>query len=199
VRLSSGKMSSRTGEVIVALDFIAEIADAAQARIKEANPELVEDRELAESMALAAIKYSTLKGNILQDSVFDKEQALSFEGASGPYLQYTYARIQSVLRKAADVGMASALVRTPAQAYTIERLVYRFEAITKEAVVERAPHKVAQYLTELAGSFNTFYAQEKIADPDDEFAPYKLALTTAVGHTLKNGLWLLAIKAPERM
>jgi len=83
--------------------------------------------------------------------------------------------------------------------YPIERLLYRWPEITKVALAERAPHLVARYLTDLAGAFNTLYAQEKIADAADEFAPYKAALAKAVGQTLQNGLWVLGIPAPERM
>lgn len=199
VRLTTGKMSSRTGDVIAAVDFISEIADTAQARIAQTSPELAEDRALAQQIALGAIKYATLKGNILQDTIFDKEEALSFEGASGPYLQYTHARICSVLAKAATAGVVPNAAVTPEHPYLLERLLYRFEEVTQEAVVSRAPHKVAQYLTDLAGAFNTFYAQEKIADPADEYASYKAHIAQSVAQTLKNGLWLLGIEAPERM
>lgn len=199
VRLSTGKMSSRTGDVIAALDFIDEIKKAAEERMSESSPELANDTELTEAIALAAIKYATLKGNILQDSVFDKESALSFEGASGPYLQYTHARIRSVADKADAVGVVPNIKAVPETPYVLEKVLYRFPEVTLEAAEERAPHKVTQYLTDLAGEFNTFYAKEKIADPSDEYASYKLMLALAVGQTLKNGLWLLGIKAPERM
>ncbi len=199
VRLTTGKMSSRTGEVIAAIDFIEEITDTAQERIASATPELAQDRALAQQIALGAIKYATLKGNMLQDMVFDKEAALSFEGASGPYLQYTHARICSVLAKAADAGIVPSTDAAPEEAYALEKILYRFPEVVEEAMLHRAPHKVAQYLTELAGMFNSFYAQEKIADPSDPHAPYKARVAQSVAQTLKNGLWLLGIEAPERM
>ncbi len=202
VRLSTGKMSSRTGDVIAANDFIAEITDAAATRIA-ATAQTGEvgqvDRALAEQIAIGAIKYTTLKGSILQDTVFDKEQALSFEGASGPYLQYTHARINSVLEKAAAVGVMSGTETVPEAPYAVERLLYRYPEVIADALVERAPHKVATFLTELASAFNTLYAQEKIADPSDQYAPYKATLAAAVGQTLKNGLWVLGIEAPDQM
>ena len=196
VRLTSGKMSSRTGDIIPALDFIDEIAAVAHERLEASNED---NPTLAVDIAIGAIKYATLKGNILQDTIFDKEKALSFEGASGPYLQYTHARIHSVLRKAAAAGIVSASTNAPEESYEIEKILYRFEEVVQEAVIERAPHKVATFLIELAGLYNSFYAQEKIADPTDECAPYKAALSQAVAQTLKNGLWVLGIKAPERM
>ncbi len=199
VRLTTGKMSSRTGEVIPALTFIEEIAEAAKARIYEHNPKLAEDTKLVQSIALGAIKYATLKGNILQDTIFDKEQALSFEGASGPYVQYTHARIHSVLAKASTAGISGDASNAPQQPYAVEKILYRFEEVIVEAVKERAPHKVATYLIELAGVYNSFYAQEKIADSDDVYASYKVALSQAVAQTLKNGLWVLGIEAPKKM
>jgi arginyl-tRNA synthetase len=81
----------------------------------------------------------------------------------------------------------------------LERILYRFPEVVETALRERAPHTVVTYLTELAGTFNTFYAHEVIADASDEFAPYKALLTQAVATTLKNGLWTLGIEAPKRM
>lgn len=197
VRLSTGKMSSRTGDVISALDFIEDLKQAALERMKDSPTE--GDEELASAVAIAAIKYTTLKGSITQDSVFDKEKALSFEGDSGPYLQYTHARICSVLEKAKLAGVEASTQNAPSEPYEIEKILYRFPEVVSEALAQRAPHKLTTYLTELAGEFNSFYAQEKIADPSNEYAPYKAAIASAVRQTLKNGLWTLGIKAPERM
>jgi arginyl-tRNA synthetase len=191
VRLASGKMSSRTGDVITAVDFIEEVATAAYQKMTH--------MEVAQDVAIAAIKYATLHGSIRQDSVFDKEKALSFEGDSGPYLQYTFARINSVLEKAALAGVLPSAQLTPATTYAVEKLVYQFPEIIATALAERAPHKLAGYLTELASAFNSFYAVEKIADVTDEYAPYKAAIADAVRITLKNGLWTLGIKAPQAM
>jgi len=198
VRLSTGKMSSRTGDVILALDFIEEIATVAHDKIVEsgmAKP----TTELAQAIALGAIKYATLKGNIEQDSVFDTNKALSFEGDSGPYLQYTHARICSLLEKAEAVGVIPNLAIAPEIPYVVEKILYRFPEVVAEAWLERAPHLVVTYVTELAGAFNTFYAHEKIADASDTYAPYKAAVAEAVATTLKNGLWAIGIEAPERL
>ncbi|MBP6924548.1 MAG: arginine--tRNA ligase [Candidatus Pacebacteria bacterium] len=193
VRLSTGKMSSRTGDVIPAIDFIEEVAEAVKEKTTKDN------HQLATDIAIAAIKYATLKGSILQDSIFDKEKALSFEGDSGPYLQYTFARIHSVLAKAIEAGVHGSTQLPPHEAHEVEKIVYQFPEVIAIALAERAPHKVTTYLTELAGAFNSFYAVEKIADATDEYAPYKVALAKAVAITLKNGLWTLGIKTPEKM
>lgn len=198
VRLTSGKMSSRTGDVISALSFIEEIAGLAQAKIVQAGV-VVANKSLATDIAIGAIKYATLRGNISQDTIFDTEKALSFEGDSGPYLQYTHARICSVLEKAKEAGIVGNIEKVGEVPYEVEKVLYRFEEVIKTAFEERAPHKVVTYLTQLAGMFNTFYAHEKIADVSDEYAPYKVAIAQAVGQTLKNGLWVLGIKAPTSM
>ncbi len=198
VRLTTGKMSSRTGDVVSAVDFIGEVADAALERMVatgSTNPE----RDIAEMVAIGAIKYATLHGSILQDSIFDKDRALSFEGDSGPYLQYTHARIGSVLEKAAGVGVTPSTSTPPPVPYPVERLLRAFPEILETALHERAPHQVVTYLTALASAFNAFYATERIADAGDECAPYKAAVASAVQTTLKNGLWVLGIPAPERM
>lgn len=198
VRLAEGKMSSRTGEVVPAMDFIEEVADAAAAKMDEGG-KIAPSDELAKDIALGAIKYATLRGSILQNSVFDKDKALSFEGDSGPYLQYTHARIVSVLEKAKQEGIVSNASSAPEIPYLLEKILYRFEEVVLDAQRERAPHKVTVYLTELAGTFNAFYSEEKIADSTDVYAPYKVAVTDAVRITLKNGLWALGIKAPTKM
>lgn len=198
VRLSTGKMSSRTGDVIPALDFIDEVSDAAAAKMDEGG-KIAPTEALARDIAIGAIRYATLHGSIFQNSVFDKEKALSFEGDSGPYLQYTHARIVSVLEKAKGVGVVPATDGMPDEAYPIEKYLYQFEEVVKEALDDRAPHKVAVYLTELAGAFNAFYGKETIADASDKYAPYKAGIAEAVRITLKNGLWVLGIKAPSKM
>jgi arginyl-tRNA synthetase len=198
VRLATGKMSSRTGDVIPALSFIDEVAARATEKMVESG-RTAPSEELARDIAIAAIKYATLRGNVLQNSVFDKEQALSFEGESGPYLQYTAARAHSVLKKAAEEGIAPGIKNAPEAPFALERILYRFPEVVARALEDRSPHHVAQFLTELAGSFNTFYAQERIADASDPASGYKVALTEAVAITLRNGLYLLGIKTPKEM
>ncbi len=194
--LSTGKMSSRLGNVLTGESLLADMEAAAAERVQEraaANP------ALAEAVAVAALKYQILRQAVGSDIVFDKEKSLSFEGASGPYLQYTYARIQSVLAKASSLQLVASLTVPPAAPYAVEKYLYRFPEVTAAALAARSPHLLVTFLTELAGQFNSFYAQEPIATLEDELAPYKLALASAVGETLKTGLHLLGIRAPEKM
>ncbi len=105
----------------------------------------------------------------------------------------------SVVDKAAGVGVIPQLSNMPDTPCILERILYRYPEVVEEALKERAPHLVVTFLTQLAGEFNSFYAKEKIADKDDEYAPYKTMLTSAVATTLKNGLWVLGIEAPDKL
>lgn len=195
--LTTGKMSSRKGNVLTGESLLAEVAEAARERANESRAEDIE--KLTRQIAVAAIKYQILRYSVGSNIVFDKEKALSFEGDSGPYLQYTYARAKSVIEKAVTNGVVERVDNSPTEPYMIEKILYRFPEVIEVALAERAPHHVVTYLTELAGAFNSFYAHEQIADPSDIYAPYKVALTKAVATTLKNGLWVLGIEAPEKM
>lgn len=194
--LTTGKMSSRKGNVLTGESVLEETEALAAERASE-------NVDVSTDVAVAALKYQILKSGVGANIVFDKEKALSFEGDSGPYLQYTHARINSVLERAEAEGLRPpydlATTQAPETPYELERILYRFPEVVLKAAREREPHHVLTFLTEVAGAFNTFYAHEKIADKTDEYAPYKAALAAAVGQTLKNGLHLLGIKSPERM
>jgi arginyl-tRNA synthetase len=195
--LTTGKMSSRKGNVLTGESLLEEMEEEARAKAEASRADDID--ELTKMVAVAALKYQILRQAPGTNIVFDKERALSFEGDSGPYLQYTHARLVSVLQKAKAANVQVSYKVLPEDTYLIEKIITRYEEVVAEALIERAPHKVTTYLTELAGAFNTFYAHEKIADGSDPFAPYKLAVAQAVQSTLKNGLWILGIKAPEQM
>lgn len=195
--LTTGKMSSRKGNVLTGESILEELKEESLKKAEQSRAENV--HELGEQVAVGALKYQILKHGVGTNIVFDKEKALSFEGDSGPYLQYTHARITSVLEKAAQAGVGLSFAHAPETPYDIEKVLYRFEEVVADAAIECEPQKVVTYLTALAGMFNSFYAQEKIADSSDEFAPYKVAIAQAVQQTLKNGLFVLGIQAPVRM
>lgn len=196
LRLPSGKMSSRTGEVITGESLLADLEAAVRERQKEGARE--GDASVITDVAVAAIKYAILKQAIGHDVIFERERALSLEGDSGPYLQYTYARTRAILEKAGETGVVPNAEGARPSVNDVERLLYRFPEVVERAADEYAPQLVAAYLTELASAFNTWYGAVRIVDDSAE-APYKVALTHAVGVTLKNGLWTLGIRAPERM
>ena len=192
LRLTTGKMSSREGNVITASDLIRDVIEKTSVRN--------EDPLVAEQVAMGAIKYSILKSTAGSDIVFDFEQSLSLEGDSGPYLQYALVRAKSILAQAKEnAGNAAeqSSAAKPAETYLLERLIIRFPEIVRRAQEELAPHHVAHYLTQLASEWNSFYAKERIIGGDYE--SYKLELAQAFVHTMQNGLHLLGIPTPERM
>lgn len=190
LRLPMGKMSSRTGDVITATALL----DETKGRIMKNVEGVTED--IAEAAGVAAVKYSILRQSKEKDIIFDFDRSLSFEGDSGPYLQYTYARTRSILEKAKDAAIA---VEASHKDYgVLQKLLVRFPEVVLRAMGEREPHYVANYLIAIAREFNSFYGNTTILD-EGEDQSYKLALTKAVGLTLKNGLWLLGITAPAKM
>lgn len=200
LRLPTGKMSSRTGDVITAETLIDQVKEKVLEKIKEREFSAEEKENIAEMVAIGAIKYSILRQSIGGDIVFDFEKSISFEGDSGPYLQYTAVRAKSVLEKAPSSKL-QALSSVPENwdSTEVERMLYRFPEIVERAGKEYAPHHLVTYLTELASAFNSFYGNNKIISEEDPTSSYKVALTESVYHVLKNGLHLLGIKVPERM
>lgn len=190
------KMSSRLGNTPI----VSDILDAVNTEVYDRAGDRELSQDQADMISIAAVKYAVLRTQAGKNINFDPETSLSFEGDSGPYLQYTYARSQSILRKAAQQGIAVDNNR-PADWKTtdIERILYRYPLIIEQAFGDLAPHTVVTYITELAQTFNSWYAQGKIVDVDDETSGYKLALTDATSQVIKNGLWILGIDAPSEM
>jgi arginyl-tRNA synthetase len=196
MRLPEGKMSSRTGNIVTGESLIDGLIDAATERAKESRAE--DAATLAKQIAVAAIKFQILKGAIGKDMVFDEAKALSLEGDSGPYVQYSYARAMSVLRAGAEAGIEPAVEAPETEGEKgIARLVMRYPDVALRAQAEIAPHHVAQYVGTLASAYNSWYAHEHVLGTPD--APRRLALTQAVATTIKNALNLLGIEAPEKM
>jgi len=188
LKLPSGKMSSRTGEVISAESLIEEVKE----RVKG-----------DEGVAIGAIKYMILRQSIGQDIIFDFEKSVSTEGDSGVYLQYAHARANSILEKAGKRGDARGERKNN---HEIEKLLYRFPEIVERAGKEYAPNFIVTYLTELAASFNNFYAHEPVLSStklgtgeEGPESAYRLAIVEAFKTVMKNGLTVLGIPAPERM
>lgn len=204
LRFASGKMSSRKGNVITAEDLIEQVKEKVFEKIKDRDFRDEEKNSVAETVAIGAIKYSILRQAIGGDIIFDFEKSISFEGDSGPYLQYAHTRAKSVLEKAQSAKMVSSekVSRTLLEKWEtteLEKYLYKFEEVVERAGGEYAPHHIVTYLTELASIFNSFYASEKIIDEGDPYSPYKIALTQATAQILKSGLNLLGIKVSERM
>ncbi len=199
LRLPSGKMSSRTGEVVTAEALLAEIGGMVRDKIRDRDYDDELKDAIVDAVSVGAVKFSILRQAPGSDIIFDIEKSVSFEGDSGPYLQYTATRARSVLDKAKQEGVTSSTTRVPESISLFERLLARFPEVVSRAGEERAPHHVVTYLLELASAFNHFYGNEQIVDAKDEFSPYKIALTTALRQVIGEGLWILGITLPERM
>ncbi len=201
LRLPSGIMSSRTGDVISAESLIEEARAKVFEKISERDYDQTIKEDVTEKVALASIRYSILKQAPGKDIIFDFEKSLSFEGDSGPYLQYTATRAKSILKKAESEGVVLASGAQPEnwQIKNIEKILNRFPEIVAESYDELAPQKLITYLTELSSEFNSFYANEQIIDKDNMGTSYKVGITQAVHTILENGLEILGISLPEKM
>lgn len=208
VSLKSGKMASRTGNIIGANELLDKAAAAIKKYIDERDGLSAEEKdEIAEKVGLGAVKYSFLKGSIFQNTVFDFEASLSFEGDSGPYLQYSYARARAILRDA-KYDNESAIKETSsftdqfkvAEEVALLRTIYRFPEVVADAAQGKAPNLVCTYLFDLARKFSAFYNACPVlkADTEDQKRS-RLLLVAAVAQIIKNGLWLLGIETLEKM
>lgn len=195
MRFAEGKMSSRTGNVVTGESLLSDLTDAARERAKESRADSPE--ELAQAVAVAAIKYQILRQTSGKDIIFDRERALSLEGDSGPYLQYAHARTHQIVQKAQESGVV-AQADAATEPNEVAHLLHRFPEVVESAAALMEPHVLTNYLVALAGAFNSWYAREQILDGTSA-AAHKVALTDAARRTLKNGLWILGIPAPEKM
>lgn len=195
VRLPEGKMSSRTGNVITGEWLLDEAKRRVLEKMKESA---LEDREpIAENVGVAAVKYALLKSGIGGDIAFSFDESINFEGNSGPYLQYTYVRTQSILEKSQLTPEASSTRILEAEEELVLRHLMHFPEIVSYAASLYAPNIICEYLYQLAQKFNLFYAKHKIVNSENE--QFRLHVTQSVGQTIKNGLTLLGIPTVDKM
>lgn len=195
VRLPEGKMSSRTGKIIRGEWLLNEA--------KEFAKKLSDSDEVAEQVGVGAVRYALLKNGIGKNVAFNFEESISFDGNSGPYLQYVYVRAQSVLEKAGrkneERSIENKELHIEGEERELLRLLVRFPEVIEEAAVRYAPHLLCAYLFELAQAFNSFYQKSPILKAKDETKVFRLSLTEKTGQVLKEGLTLLGIKVPDKM
>jgi arginyl-tRNA synthetase len=190
------KMSSRLGGVPTAEDMIDAVRIEVVERLRD---EQKDNAELAMNIAIGAIKFAILRVRAGQNINFDPDTSLSFEGDSGPYLMYTHARIRSVIEKAETAGISlSNSVPENWQVTDVEKQLIHFAPIIERAQAEYAPHHIVVYLLQLAQSYNSWYGNTKMIDTDNA-AGYRIYLSQKVADTIKRGLDLLGITAPNKM
>ena len=195
MRFSSGKMSSRRGNVVTGESLLIDLADAAHKKMK--GRDLADAGKVARQVAVGAVKYAVLRQGSGKDIVFDEEKSLSLEGDSGPYVQYARTRAGSLLREATKADIEASITDAPKEASALERTLVHYPEVVARAVAELEPHYVATYLTELASAFNSWYSNGRVIGGTHPH--YGTLLAQATERTLRAGLGVLGIPVPEEM
>jgi len=191
------KMSTRKGKVVLLEEVIKEAIQLAEKNMAEKNPSLENKEEIAKAVGVGAIIFHDLKNDRQNNIEFSLEEMLKFEGATGPYLQYTHARACSILRKSKTSELRN-IGLNDRYSWPVVMLLIKFPAIVERSFQLHEPSQIAKYLIDLAQEFNKYYAYVKILADDSE-QESRLALVKATTIVLKEGLRLLGIKAPEAM
>lgn len=219
VELPEGKMKSREGTVVDADDLMEEMQRTAEEMTRELGkvdgfPD-EETRLLFETIGMGALKYFILKVDPKKNMLFNPKESIDFNGNTGPFIQYTYARIQSLLRKAAVIGYGirdlkppkpetSSLFPLPSSLGTQERevikLLYHYPSVVEQAGEELSPALIANFLYELAKEYNQFYQEVPVLREEDPArVTFRLELSAVTGDVIRKGMGLLGIRVPERM
>jgi len=211
VELPSGKIKSREGTVVDADDLIAKMIEDAYQVSKEMgkNEDIPEEeaREIARKVGLGALKYFILKVDARKNMLFNPAESIDFNGNTGPFIQYTYARISSILRKAKEAGIDLSTLNTLSNQITLSEkeisLIQKlnsFEAAVRQAGQDYSPSGIANYCYELTKEYNQFYHDFSILREEDEQKKlFRLMLSKCVAKVLNEGMGLLGIEMPERM
>lgn len=205
VKFADKKLSTRKGDVILLDDLLREAVEKTLEIINEKNPQLENKEEVAKKIGIGAVIFTYLKNNRERDIIFDWKEMLSFEGETGPYVQYTYARGKSVLRKAAEItseisGEINYSKLNSNEEIEIIKLLDSFQSSIFSSIDRLEPAIVTRYVIDLAKAFNKFYNLHSILNVEDkEIIKARLKLVEAVGYVIKNGLALLGVEVVEKM
>ncbi len=202
VSLEEGKLSTREGNVIFLEDLLHEAIAKTRDIMNEKNPDLENLEEVAQQVGVGAVVFHDLFNNRIKDVTFSWENVLNFDGETGPYVQYTFARCSSVLRKAGafEEKMPDASKLTDEYAQEIIKLIEDFPNRVREAAKKYEPYVITRYTVAVATAYNKFYHENSILNAEDPETRYaRLYLTKMVAYILKTGLSLIGVKAPERM
>ena len=201
VSMEDGSMSTRNGRVIWLQEVLDKAVEKARKIIEEKNPNTKDKDAIAESVGVGAVVFSALWNNRIKDIVFSYDKVLNFDGETAPYVQYTYARCASALRKGGDIDFGNVDLSsiTTDEGYEVIKSVLTFGDSVRLAAKLREPCYVTRHVVDLAEKFNRFYIDHRILVDDAPTRNARLALTKAVGNVIKCGLGLLGISAPEEM
>lgn len=202
VRLKTGKMSTREGNIIKVEDLLNEAIERAQAIIEEKNPNLENKKEVAKKVGIGAVIFNDLANSRIKDEIFDWDTILNFQGETGPYIQYMYVRTKSILDNAQYVPQSKEININELQdkeALNVLKTLYKFNETLLNAADKNEPSILSRYLIELAQNYSVFYNEHKILDSNEETKNARLFLTYAVSTVLKTGAELLGMQMPNRM
>ena len=205
VLLPIGKMSTREGNMIKLEDLLHEAISRAKEIIEQKNPELEDKEEVAKKVGLGAVIFNDLANSRVKDEIFEWDQILNFQGETGPYIQYTYVRTQSVLEKAGIKGkvlsddMVNVDKLNDIYSQNIIKLLYGFGDVLVQVTEKNEPSILSRYLIDLAKAFSVFYNENRIMVEDSKLKNSRIYLTYAVGKVLKTGAELLGMEMPEKM
>jgi len=205
VSLEEGTMSTRHGRVVFLEDVLTRAVEQTKEIIREKGVNTENIDETAKIVGIGAVVFNELSNNRIKDYVFSWNKVLDFNGETGPYVQYTYARCASVLRNAGEEAVKAAQAGIKAEyitgdsAFALAKLIYRLPQVIIEAAEKYEPSILTRHLVDIAQGFNRFYHDEHILVDNEEEKAAKLALVYAAKTAIKNGLALLGMEAPERM
>ena len=202
VHLKSGKMSTREGNVIKVNDLLEEAVSRVEKIIEEKNPDMDNKLENAKKIGIGAITFSNVGTTIIKDQIFDWDAILNFNGETGPYIQYTYVRTQSVLKNIDNVPSVKDIDITQLnnkEAIKVIKLIYSFQDVIVDATNKNEPSILARYLIDLSKAYSSFYNEYKIMSEVKDEKNARIYLTYMVGLILKLGMNLLGIDMPDRM
>ena len=200
VSINGEKLATRTGNVILLRDLFAQAIAKVESIMDEKNPNLVNKEKISEAVGVGAIVFYYLSNNRIRDINFMMEDALSFEGNTGPYVQYTYARTCSVLSKSGAFDANAALTISADEESALLKTLCRFEETVREAIDAYEPSIVTRYILDVAGAYNRFYHNCSILGADDENVKNtRLALTKAANTVLGNAFGLICLTKTEKI
>ena len=198
VSLEDGTMSTRKGKVVFLEDVINKCVEKAYSIINEKNPDLESKEETAKAVGIGAVIFGALSSARIKDIVFSYDKVLNFDGETGPYVQYTYARCCSLLNKGGEIGEYNSVNLTDIE-YSLINELNKFPSVVESAVEKNEPCFITRYAIDLASCFNKFYFDCKILGESDDVKNFRLTLTKCTKTVIKNALSLLGIKTPEKM
>ncbi len=200
VSLKSGKISSRKGNVIFAEDLLRESINKTTSIIEEKNPDIPDKEEVAKQVGIGAIIFNDLYNQRIKDVIFDWNKLLNFDGETGPYVQYTYARASSVLRKIGEVpDTIDYTLLTDEASIGLLKEIERYPQVIKDAAERYEPSVIARYSIDLAHAFNKFYHECQINVEDETIKYTRTNVVKIARYIIKDALSLLGIQCPEQM